>query len=55
MKILLQREAHTISDRELKNNQQYLIDLFKKIFDIPSTVSSNLRRFFLINHQNSCK
>ena len=31
MKILLQPEARTISDRELEANQQYLIDLINKM------------------------
>ena len=31
MKILLQPEANTISDRELANNQRYLINLLEKI------------------------
>ena len=30
MKILLQSEAKTISDRELVSNQKYLIDLLTK-------------------------
>ena len=32
MKILLQSEAETISNKELLNNQKYLIDLLTKIY-----------------------
>ena len=55
MKILLQREAQTISDRELENNQKYLIDLIEKICNIPSNFSLILRRFFLINYHKNCQ
>lgn len=39
MKILLQTEATKISNRELKNNQQYLIDLIDRFSSFPSNLS----------------
>ena len=39
MKILLQSEAKTVSNRELANNQKYLINLLEKF-----SLGLNLRR-----------
>ena len=45
MKVILQPEARTISNRELANNQQYLIDLF--------TTLSHFRLFWRNNNPSS--
>ncbi|MGF1589516.1 MAG: hypothetical protein ACFCU7_09755 [Pleurocapsa sp.] len=44
MKIILQTEAKTISDRELLENQQYLIGLINKIPGLSTSSNSNLRQ-----------
>lgn len=36
MKVILQPEARTISDREIRENQEYLINLFAKINNLIS-------------------
>ena len=44
MKILLQPEAETISDRDLAKNQQYLIDLLVRI----SSLTGSFEKYLLV-------
>ncbi len=52
MKILLQPEAKKISNYELERNQQYLIELYRKIYRLFSRFSFNLHQF---ERRNTCR
>ena len=52
MKILLQSEARQISKRELEKNQQYLIELYQRIYRLLTSFTFNRHQF---DRRNSCK
>lgn len=52
MKVFLQPEAKTISDREIELNQQYLVDSIGKVFNFANNLSRKTIQLLGFNCQH---